>query len=146
MEYSFLDDDLHVHYEAEKKTRQITSLFSFIAIFIGCLGLFGLAAYIAEQRTKEIGIRKILGAGVFNIICLQVREFTRLVALSFVIATPIAYLFIQRWLDNFAYGVELTIPPFVIAGLAALLIALLTVSFQAVKAAFNPPVDSLRYE
>ena len=145
-EYSFLDDDLTTYYEAEKKTRQITGLFSFIAIFIGCLGLFGLAAYMAEQRTKEIGIRRILGASVLNIVFLQVKDFTKLVALSFLIATPNAYLGIQRWLHNFAYSIELTVPPFVVAGLAALLIALITVSFQAVKAAFHPPVESLRYE
>jgi putative ABC transport system permease protein len=145
-EYSFLDDELTAHYEAEQKTRQITGLFSFIAIFIGCLGLFGLAAYIAEQRTKEIGIRRILGASVLNIVFLQVKEFTKLVALAFLIATPLAYLGIQRWLHNFAYSIELTLPPFVVAGLVALLIALITVSFQAVKAAFNPPVESLRYE
>ena len=145
-EYSFLDDDLMEQYDAEQKTRQISGIFSVIAIFIGCLGLFGLAAFTAEQRTKEIGVRKVLGASMSNIIILLVKEFTKLVVIAFFIATFIAYFAMQRWLQNFAYSTNLSAAPFMLAGILALCIALLTVSFQAVKAALRNPVESLRYE
>jgi len=145
-EYSFLDDDLAAQYAAEQKTRQISAIFSGIAILIGCLGLFGLAAFTAEQRTKEIGVRKVLGASTSHIMSLLIREFTKLVAIAFIVGTPLAYLAMQRWLKNFAYSVNLSINPFILSGLLALGIALLTVSFQAVKAALQNPLESLRYE
>jgi len=144
--YTFLDDDLRTQYEAEQKTRQISGIFSFIAIVIGCLGLFGLAAYTAELRTKEIGIRKVLGATLPGITFLLVKEFTRLVLLAFILGVPIAYFGMHDWLQNFAYSIGLSAPPFFAAGMLALSIALITVSFQAFKAAVRDPIDSLRYE
>lgn len=117
-----------------------------IDILIGCLGLFGLAAFTAEQRTKEIGVCKVLGASISNIIILLVKEFTKLVIIAFFIGSIIAYFAMQRWLQNFAYSTQLSVTPFLLAGVLALCIALLTVSFQAVKAATRNPVESLRYE
>ena len=145
-EYSFLDDDLSTQYEAEQKTRLLTGILSAIAIFIGCLGLFGLAAFTAEQRTKEIGIRKALGGSVSNIIFLFIKDFTRLVGIAFLIASPLAYLAMHQWLKNFRYSINMSVPPFILAGILALGIALLTVSYQAVKAALRNPTESLRCE
>jgi putative ABC transport system permease protein len=145
-EFTFLDEDLMIQYEAEQKTKQLSGIFSAIAVFIGCLGLFGLAAFTAEKRTKEIGIRKVLGASIPKITFLLVKDFTRLVGIAFVIATPIAYFAMHDWLQKFAYYIDMSVLPFVLAGLAALGIALLTVGYQAFKAAFRDPVDSLRYE
>lgn len=145
-EYTFLDDDLMDQYEAEQKTRQISGTFSVIAILIGCLGLFGLAAFTAEQRTKEIGVRKILGASILQIVLLLVREFTKLVILAFIFGIPIAYFAMQQWLRNFAYTINIDFSPFLIAGVVSFGIALFTVSYQAVKAALHDPVISLRYE
>lgn len=144
--YSFLDDDLADQYEAEQKTRQISGIFSALAVLIGCLGLFGLAAFTAEQRTKEIGIRKILGASVSNIVILMVKDFIKLVGFAFIIGSPLAYYLMSRWLQNFAYATNVRLDSFLWAGVLALGIALLTVSFQAIKAAIAEPVDSLRYE
>ena len=124
----------------------IFSSFAVLAIIIACLGLFGLAAFAAEQRTKEIGIRKVLGASVSKIILLLSREFVRWVLLANVIAWPIAYLAMNRWLQNFAYRTHIEIMVFLISGGAALLIATLTVSYQAVKSAQADPVGSLRHE
>ena len=145
-EFTFLDADLMTQYEAEQKTKQISGIFSVIAVFIGCLGLFGLAAFTAEKRSKEIGIRKVMGASVPKITFLLVKDFTKLVGIAFVIATPIAYFAMRAWLKNFAYSTEMSLVPFLIAGVLALGIAILTVSYQAVKAAFRDPVDSLRFE
>ena len=133
-------------YEAEQKTKQISGIFSAIAVFIGCLGLFGLAAFTAEKRTKEIGIRKVLGASIPKVTLLLVKDFAKLVGIAFVIGTPIAYFAMRNWLTNFAYSVEIGMFPFLAAGVLALGIALLPVSYQAIKAAFRDPVDSLRYE
>ena len=114
---------------------------------IACLGLFGLAAFTAEQRTKEIGIRKVFGASVAGIVLLLSKDFFRLIFLAFMVAAPIAYVAMNRWLlETFAYRIEISWQIFLIAGLTALLIALVTVSFQAVKAALANPVESLRYE
>jgi putative ABC transport system permease protein len=144
--YSFLDDDLAAQYDAEQKTRQISGIFSLLAVLIGCLGLFGLAAFTAEQRTKEIGIRKILGASVSNIVILLVKDFVKLVGFAFVIGSPVAYFFMGRWLHNFAYSTDIRVDSFLLAGALALGIALLTVSYQAIRASLAEPVDSLRYE
>ena len=144
--YSFLDDDLKRQYTTEQKTRTITGVFSIIAIFIGCLGLFGLAAFSAEQRTKEIGVRKILGSSAIKICLLLVKDFTRQILYAFVIGCSIAYLVMRYWLDNFAYSVEIKMTHFLLAGILALGIALITVSYQAIRAALRNPVDSLRYE
>lgn len=144
--FSFLDDDFNQLYHAEQRTGKIFIAFSTLAIFIACLGLFGLASYAAEQRTKEIGIRKILGASVNGIIRLLSKDFIRLVFVSIVIATPLAWWAMNKWLEDFAYKMEIQWWVFAIAGLAAITIALLTVSFQAIKAAVANPVKSLRSE
>jgi putative ABC transport system permease protein len=144
--YSFLDDDLAAQYDAEQKTRQISGIFSALAILIGCLGLFGLAAFTAEQRTKEVGIRKVLGASVWNVVILMVKDFVKLVGIALIIGSPIAYFLMNRWLRNFAYATDIRLDSFLLAGALALGIALFTVSYQAVKAAIAEPVDSLRYE
>jgi putative ABC transport system permease protein len=145
-EYSFLDDDYTSLYQQEMRLRAIVSVFAGLAIFVACLGLFGLAAFTAEQRTKEIGIRKVLGASITDIITLLSTGFLKLVGIAFLIAAPIGYLVMTRWLNHFAYRIEPSVSTFLIAGVAAALIALITVSGQAIKAAQQNPVKSLRYE
>lgn len=145
-EFSFLTDELNQLYEQEQRAAKVFGFFAGLAILIACLGLLGLAAFSAEQRTKEIGIRKVLGATVRNIIMLLSRDFVRLVLVAFVVAVPIAYIAMQGWLEDFAFRIELGPTVFALAGGGALLIALLTVSFQAIRAALTNPVDSLRYE
>ncbi|MDX1642512.1 MAG: FtsX-like permease family protein, partial [Balneolaceae bacterium] len=144
--YSFLDNDLAAQYEAEQRAGNIFGVFAIVAIVIACVGLFGLAAYMAFQRTKEIGVRKVLGATVPNIILLLSKDFTKLVGIAFVIALPVAWLLMQNWLENFAYRIDLSLITFVIAGIITLIIACITVSYQAVSAALMNPVNSLRSE
>ena len=120
--------------------------FSILAIFISCLGLFGLASFIAEQRTKEIGVRKVLGASIGNLVMLLSKEFTKWVIVANLIAWPIAYYAMAKWLENFAYRIEMTWLPFVGAASIAMLIAFATVSYHAIKAALTDPVKALRYE
>jgi putative ABC transport system permease protein len=145
-DFSFLDADLDRQYRAEKRLEAIVSYAAVFAIFISCLGLFGLASFAAEQRTKEIGIRKVLGASVEQMVALLSRDLTRLVLIAVIAATPISYFFINRWLQNFAYKIDLGIGIFILAGALALIIALLTVSYQSIKAALANPVKALRYE
>lgn len=145
-EYSFLDEDYDRLYLNEKQTRKLFSIFSFLAIFIASLGLFGLASFIADRKTKEIGIRKILGASVPRIISILNKSFVKWVLISNLIAWPIAWFIMNKWLQNFAYRIDLSWWMFVAAALLSLLIALITVSFQTVKAAVRNPADSLRYE
>jgi len=144
--YSFVADDFDLLYREEDKLRDVFGYFSAIAIFIACLGLFGLASFTAEQRRKEIGVRKVLGASVSNIVLLLSTSFTKLVVVAFVVAAPLAYFAMDRWLQDFAYRVDLSWPVFLIAGLSALLVALLTVSYQSIRAALSNPVEALRYE
>lgn len=146
MEYSFLDEEFQKNYQAEGRLSYIVGFFTFIAILISCLGLFGLATFTAEQRTKEIGIRKVLGASVAGITGLLAKDFLKLVLISIVIASPIAYYFMQKWLSSFAYSIEISWWLFAAAGLLAVGIAFLTVGFQSVKAALANPVKSLRSE
>ena len=120
--------------------------FTFLAIFIACLGLFGLASFTAEQRTKEIGVRKVLGASLGNVIVLLTKQFIWLVLIANLIAWPLAYWVMNNWLQNFAYRVDIGWQTFALAGVAALLITILTVSYQAIKAALTNPVEALRYE
>lgn len=145
-EYSFLDQDFHRNYEKEQRTSGIVSCFTIIAILIACLGLFGLSAFSAEQRTKEIGIRKVLGASVGQVAMLLSKDFIRLVSIAVLIASPLALWAMSKWLEDFEYRVEIKWWVFVITGITALLIALLTISFQAIKAAIANPVKSLRME
>lgn len=145
-DYSFMDAEFDRVYNAEMRLGKIFSVFAVLAIFIGCLGLFGLAAFTSEQRTKEIGIRKTLGASVNGIVFLLSRDFVKLVLISFVISAPVAYYIMNIWLADFAYRISLHLSVFVFAGLVAFLIALITVSYQAFKAAVANPVDSLRNE
>jgi len=145
-EYTFMDDQFDSMYQAEQRIGKIFSVFAALAIFIGCLGLFGLSAFTAEQRTKEIGIRKILGATVPNIIRLLLREFVIHIGVANLIAWPVAYLVMNRWLKDYAYRISPSIWIFLVAGMGTLAIAILTVSFQAIKAAISDPAKSLRYE
>ncbi len=148
VDYYFLDSVFERRYRSEERLLRLFGYFSTLAIFIACLGLFGLASFAAEQRTKEIGIRKVLGAPVSGIVVLLSKEFTRWVLVANIIAWPLAYLAMHNWLRGFAYRINLNsqFGFFLIAALGALFIAWLTISFQAVKAATANPVDSLRYE
>jgi putative ABC transport system permease protein len=145
-EYGFVDENFEKTYRAEEKIGKIVSYAALLAIFIACLGLFGLTSFATEQRTKEIGIRKILGASVPNIVLLLSKEFTKLVILSNLIAWPVAYWAMNRWLQDFAYRIHIGFGTFLLAAVLALGIALLTVGFQAIKAALANPVEALRYE
>jgi putative ABC transport system permease protein len=144
--YTFVGDEIDLLYRAEDQLSKVFGYFSLIAILIACLGLFGLAAYSAEQRSKEIGIRKVLGASVPNIFVLLSKDFARLVVLAFLVATPVSFYAMNRWLQAFAYRIELDMWYFLFGGAVALGIALLTVSYQAIKASVLNPVDALRYE
>jgi len=145
-EYNFLDASFASLYRSEAKTGSVLGVFTGLALFIGCLGLFALAAFMAEQRTKEIGVRKVLGASVASITSLLAGDFLKLVAVAVVIATPVAYFLMKRWLADFAYRIAIEWWMFAAAGAAAVAIAFLTVSFQSVKAALANPVKSLRSE
>jgi ABC-type antimicrobial peptide transport system permease subunit len=145
-EVSFLDDTVRKFYEQESRVAILANTATALAIFISCLGLFGLASFTAIQRTKEIGIRKVLGASVNGIMALLSREFILLIGLSFLFAVPIAWYAGRQWLSGFAYSMHLTVWIFLVAGAASILIAIITVGFQAVKAAIRNPVESLRYE
>jgi putative ABC transport system permease protein len=146
MEFSFVDEAIHDSYKNDQQMASIIFLFACLTIFVGCLGLFGLTVFAAEQRTKEIGIRKVLGATVASITGLLAKDFLKLVLIAIVIASPIAYYFMQQWLADFAYRINIQAWMFVVAGFAAVLIAFLTVGFQSVKAALANPVKSLRSE
>lgn len=145
-EYYFVDQKYNEQYKTEKQYSQVFALASMLAIFIACLGLFGLASYMTEQRTKEIGIRKVLGASIAGILALISKDFLRLVIISIVIASPIAGYLMQKWLQDFAYQTDIAWWMFAGAGGMVILIALLTVGFQSLKAALMNPVQSLRNE
>jgi len=143
---SFIDENINYLYKSEEKAGKVVTVFSGLAIFIACLGLFGLASFVTEQRKKEIGIRKALGASVFELITMLSKEFTKWVLIANIVAWPVAYYFMNGWLQDFAYRININWWLFVLAGVAAFTIALLTVCLQAVKAATANPVESLRYE
>jgi len=145
-DYKFVDEEYAKKFSQEQRISKLASFFAILAIFISCLGLFGLASFVAEQRTKEIGIRKIVGASIFNIWNLLSKEFIGLVIISFLIASPIAYYFMNNWIQGYTYHTDISLWIFVAAGIGALMITLLTVSFQAIKAAIANPVKSLRTE
>ena len=146
LDYKFMDETYGAMYKNEEKLSDLLWIFTIMAIFIGCMGLFALAAFSAEQRTKEIGIRKVLGANAFNIMGLLSRNFLMLVLAASLIAFPIAWWAMNNWLKNFPYRITISWWIFSIAIIAALLIALLTISFQAIKAAIANPIKSLRTE
>jgi putative ABC transport system permease protein len=145
-EYSFLDDDFNKMYTDDQRLARLFNVFAVVTILISCLGLLGLATYTAQVRTKEIGIRKVLGASIISITRLLAREFIVLVLLAFVIATPVAWFFMNKWLRDFVYRIHINGWIFLMTGLIAVAIALLTVGFQAIKAAVANPVKSLRTE
>ena len=145
-EYFFLDDYFNAQYQNERKFGKLFTSFAILAIIIGCLGLFGLSAFMANQRIKEIGIRKVLGASVADITTMLSKDFIRLVAIAVLVASPVAWFVMDRWLQDFAHRVSISWWVFAVAGMTALLIAVITVSFQAVKAAIANPVKSLRTE
>jgi putative ABC transport system permease protein len=144
--YTFMDEEFSNLYKSEQHIGKVAGTFTFLAIFIACLGLFGLTAFMAEQRKKEISVRKILGSGVGEIVKLLSKDFLKLILISFLIASPAAWYIMYNWLQDFAYKISIGWWIFLIAGAIAILIALLTVSFQAIKAAIANPVKSLRTE
>ena len=145
-EYYFLDEIIYLHYFDERRTGKMLGVFSLLAIFVACLGLFGLAAFMVQARTKEIGVRKILGASTPHLMMLLSREFMLLILLANGIAWPIAYYLMHDWLSGFAYQTDLNVLPFVASAIMALIIAFGTVSMQAIRAARSNPIDALRYE
>ncbi len=144
--YAFLDDTFDNLYQSEQRTEILFNVFAAIAIFISCLGLFGLSAYTANIRTREIGVRKVLGAGVPGIIALLAGNFLKLVLIAIVIAIPVAWYMMNKWLQDFAYKIDMSWTVFAAAGLAAVVVALITISFQSIKAALANPIKSLRTE
>lgn len=144
--YSFVDSEYQKIYSAEMIVGSLATIFALLAIFIACLGLFGLAAFTAEQRVKEIGVRKVLGASVASIVTLLSRDFVKLVLVAIVIASPIAWYVMHQWLQNFAYKIEINLWVFAFAGLLSLTVAMLTISFQSIKAGLMNPVKSLKSE
>jgi len=145
-EYNFLDERLNDFYRNDQRVGSLFGIAAGLAIFVACLGLFGMAAYSAEQRRKEIGVRKVLGATTTNVILLLSKDFTKLILLALAVAAPPGYYFMNQWLQDFAYRVNINVGMFLLAGVIALAIAWLTVSYQAIKAALANPVESLRYE
>lgn len=146
VDYSFLDDDFDQLFRAEQRLGAVFTAFTIIAIFIACLGLLGLSAYMAERRTHEIGIRKVMGATVPSILGLLSKEFLKLIGIAFVLALPVAWYFIQSWLRDFAYRTELDLMVFVYTAIATIAIVLVTISWQTLKAAFLNPAESIRVE
>jgi putative ABC transport system permease protein len=144
--YQFLDDAFDNMYRQEQRVGKIAIVFAVLAIFIACLGLFGLATYMAEQRTKEIGVRKVLGASVQNITTMLSKDFVKLVLIAALFAFPLAWWGMSRWLQDFAFRINISWWIFIVAAIIAFLIALVTVSFQAIRAAVANPVESLRNE
>jgi ABC-type antimicrobial peptide transport system permease subunit len=144
--YRFVDDQFNQLFLNEALVSKLSRVFAILAILISCLGLFGLAAYTAERRTKEIGIRKVLGASVTGIAGLLSKEFVQMVLLSCLIAFPVAWWAMSRWLQSYAYRITINAWVFLLAGVSAILIAVITISFQSIKAAIASPVKSLRSE
>ena len=145
-EYNFVDEEYAQKFKSEKRTGTLAALFAALTIFISCLGLFGLATYMAENRVKEIGVRKALGASVTGITALLSKDFLKLVMISFLVACPIAWWMMHEWLQKYPYRVSIQWSVFVFAGCLSFLISLFTVSYQSIKAAIVSPVKSLRTE
>lgn len=145
-DYHFFNEIFERDYENERKMENIFTFFMLLSIGLVCMGLVGIATYSAQLRTKEIGIRKVLGASVPSIVGLLSTDFVKYVLVANIVAWPVAYYFMNKWLQNFAYRIDLTVWPFLMAGLSALVIALITVSFRTVRAATVNPVVTLKYE
>jgi len=145
-DYSFLDEHFERLYRSDKQMASVVTIMAGLAILISCLGLFGLAAITTARKTKEIGIRKVLGASETQITVLLSKNFTLLVVVSFVIASPVTYWLLTKWLESFAYRIDINLLVFALGGLVALLIALITISYHTVRSARANPVKSLRYE
>jgi putative ABC transport system permease protein len=145
-EYSFLDQDYDKLYRTESRLTKIFSSIVLLSVFVACLGLFGLASFTVERRTKEIGIRKVLGASATNLYFVLSKEFANCVLIANLISWPLGYFFMTRWLRNFAYRIEIGLSPFLLAAFLALLIGLLTISYQTIKTALANPAEVLRYE
>lgn len=145
-EYTLLSDNVKSQYETDQRVFSLMSVFTIIAILISCLGLYGLSIDVSERRVKEIGIRKVLGASVSRIVGMLSKDFLKLVAIAFAIAIPLGYYGMTRWLENFAYKIEVGAGVFVVAGLVSFGIAWIIIGFQSVKAALKNPVDSLKTE
>jgi putative ABC transport system permease protein len=145
-EYSFLDQDFAKNYQVEERLSSIIRYFTIVAVFISCIGLFGLTTFSVEQRTREVGIRKVLGASTPGIVLLLSKDFLKLVLLSFLVASPLAWYFVHRWMQGFAYRAPFSVWIIVSGCLLALLIAFLTISIQATKVALSNPVKNLRTE
>jgi len=145
-EFSFVDNKLNELYKKEIKLGALSEYLTVLAVFIACLGLFGLSSFTAKKRTKEVGIRKVLGASISDIVRLLSKEFLILVCIADIIALPLAYYFINNWLQDFSYKIAPSIWVFILSGIFALFVAIFTVSFQAIKAATANPVESLKYE
>jgi putative ABC transport system permease protein len=141
-----MEDAYHNFYRTEEKTGKLIAVFTCLALLVSCSGLFGLASFMTSKRVKEIGIRKVLGATAGGITVLLSKQFTKWVIVSNLFAWPVAYYLLNRWLENFAYRMDLSPVPFLVSGAVALSIAILTVSFQTIKASLTNPVESLRYE
>ena len=144
--YAFMDELYNKTYAAEQKTATVLNIFAILTIFVACMGLFGLATYTAEQRSKEIGIRKVLGASVRQVTGMLSKEFIKLVLIGCCIAVPLSWWAMHAWLQDFAYRIDIRWWVFLLAGAVALTIALFTVSFKAISAALKNPVDALRSE
>jgi ABC-type antimicrobial peptide transport system permease subunit len=145
-EYKFVDEEYARKFTMEERVGKLAGFFAVLAIFISCLGIFGMASFMAEQRVREIGVRKVLGASVFNLWRLLSKDFVLLVLISLLIASPLAFYFMQKWLENFEYRANVAWWIFAAAGMGSLGVTMLTVSFQAIKAAVANPVKSLRTE
>ena len=144
--YQFLDERFSKMFESEQQLGKIASIFSFLAIFIACIGLLGLATFIAQQRTKEIGIRKVLGANIPNLVYLLCKDFGKLILVAILLAAPLAWYFMNQWLADFAYATAIRWWVFALAGLLILLMAVLSVLYQATRVALVNPVDTLKWE
>jgi putative ABC transport system permease protein len=143
--FSFLDQNINAQYESEQKSGRLFAVFSGLAIFVSCIGLFALSAYITSLRTKEIGVRKVLGSSVSGVVILLSKDFTKMILLAFVLAVPVAWYVMESWwLQTFAYRIDISLWIIFVSGASALLIAWITVSYQSIKAAIQNPVGSLR--
>ena len=145
-ESDFLSDNIKRQYQDDQRVSTIILIFTTLAIIISCLGLYGLSVYVAERKVKEIGIRKVMGGSVASIVSLLSMEFIKLILIAMVLAIPIGYYTMDRWLQSFAYKTELGVGVFIMTGIIALIIAWLTVGFESIKAALSNPVKSLRNE